>query len=97
MEELEQAMKKYNMGDDKSIKEIIAEVDTDRVCITLHYLVLVHFIYLLWHYHLFFLNILLTSLGRKNQLRRICSDDEEGKPRIGDKPTQSQYVKRWEG
>lgn len=31
MEELEQAMKKYNMGDDKSIKEIIAEVDTDRV------------------------------------------------------------------
>lgn len=33
MEELEQAMKKYNMGDDKSIKEIIAEVDTDRVCI----------------------------------------------------------------
>ncbi|KAH0941702.1 hypothetical protein HID58_001339 [Brassica napus] len=30
MEELEQAMKKYNMGDDKSIKEIIAEVDTDR-------------------------------------------------------------------
>ncbi|XP_018472312.2 calcium-dependent protein kinase 3 [Raphanus sativus] len=30
MDELEQAMKKYNMGDDKSIKEIIAEVDTDR-------------------------------------------------------------------
>jgi calcium-dependent protein kinase len=30
MEELELAMKKYNMGDDKSIKEIIAEVDTDR-------------------------------------------------------------------
>ena len=35
MEELEQAMKKYNMGDDKSIKEIIAEVDTDRVCLSL--------------------------------------------------------------
>lgn len=41
MEELEQAMKKYNMGDDKSIKEIIAEVDTDRVCIHKS-LVLVH-------------------------------------------------------
>lgn len=26
-----QALKKYNMGDDKTIKEIIAEVDTDRV------------------------------------------------------------------
>ncbi|TYJ06719.1 hypothetical protein E1A91_A12G254200v1 [Gossypium mustelinum] len=30
MEELEQALKKYNMGDEKTIKEIIAEVDTDR-------------------------------------------------------------------
>ncbi|KAE8683869.1 Calcium-dependent protein kinase 3 [Hibiscus syriacus] len=29
MEELEQALKKYNMGDEKTIKEIIAEVDTD--------------------------------------------------------------------
>ncbi|XP_010251583.1 PREDICTED: calcium-dependent protein kinase 1-like [Nelumbo nucifera] len=30
MEELEQALKKYNMGDTKTIKEIIAEVDTDH-------------------------------------------------------------------
>ncbi|KAL1108159.1 hypothetical protein V6Z11_D03G094300 [Gossypium hirsutum] len=30
MEELEQALRKYNMGDEKTIKEIIAEVDTDR-------------------------------------------------------------------
>ncbi|KAL4204056.1 hypothetical protein AMTRI_Chr01g107810 [Amborella trichopoda] len=30
MEELEQALKKYNMGDEKTINEIIAEVDTDR-------------------------------------------------------------------
>lgn len=32
MEELEHALKEYNMGDEKTIKEIIAEVDTDRVC-----------------------------------------------------------------
>lgn len=32
MEELEHALKKYNMGDEKTIKEIIAEVDSDRVC-----------------------------------------------------------------
>lgn len=31
MEELEQALKKYNMGDSKTIKEILAEVDTDNV------------------------------------------------------------------
>lgn len=31
MEELEQALKKYNMGDEQTIKEIIAEVDSDRV------------------------------------------------------------------
>ncbi|CAI9094213.1 OLC1v1029909C1 [Oldenlandia corymbosa var. corymbosa] len=30
MEELEQALRKYNMGDEKTIKEIIAEVDTDN-------------------------------------------------------------------
>ncbi|WOK99363.1 calcium-dependent protein kinase 1-like [Canna indica] len=30
IEELEQALKKYNMGDEKTIKEIIAEVDTDK-------------------------------------------------------------------
>lgn len=35
MEELEQALKKYNMGDEKTRKEIIAEVDTDRVCSSL--------------------------------------------------------------
>ncbi|KAL6280494.1 hypothetical protein ACE6H2_017375 [Prunus campanulata] len=29
VEELEQALKRYNMGDEKTIKEIIAEVDTD--------------------------------------------------------------------
>lgn len=28
---MEQALKKYNMGDEKTIKEIIAEVDTDKV------------------------------------------------------------------
>ncbi|XP_062146042.1 calcium-dependent protein kinase 1-like [Alnus glutinosa] len=30
MEELEHALKKYNMGDEKTIREIIAEVDTDN-------------------------------------------------------------------
>ncbi|KAL8138891.1 hypothetical protein V2J09_004892 [Rumex salicifolius] len=30
IEELEQALKKYNMGDERTIKEIIAEVDTDN-------------------------------------------------------------------
>ncbi|XP_057478166.1 calcium-dependent protein kinase 1-like [Actinidia eriantha] len=30
MEELEQALKKYNMGDEQTIKEILAEVDTDH-------------------------------------------------------------------
>ncbi|KAL0408112.1 UNVERIFIED_CONTAM: Calcium-dependent protein kinase [Sesamum radiatum] len=30
MEELEHALKEYNMGDAKTIKEILAEVDTDR-------------------------------------------------------------------
>ncbi|KAF6153270.1 hypothetical protein GIB67_000059 [Kingdonia uniflora] len=30
VEELEQALKKYNMGDEQTIKEIIAEVDTDN-------------------------------------------------------------------
>ncbi|KAL3499280.1 hypothetical protein ACH5RR_038373 [Cinchona calisaya] len=30
MEELEHALKEYNMGDEKTIKEIIAEVDTDN-------------------------------------------------------------------
>ncbi|CAK9324126.1 unnamed protein product, partial [Citrullus colocynthis] len=30
MEEVESALKKYNMGDEKTIKEIIAEVDTDN-------------------------------------------------------------------
>ncbi|KMZ60204.1 Calcium-dependent protein kinase 3 [Zostera marina] len=30
IEELEQALTKYNMGDEKTIKEIIAEVDTDN-------------------------------------------------------------------
>ncbi|KAL3498933.1 hypothetical protein ACH5RR_041665 [Cinchona calisaya] len=30
MEELEHALKEYNMGDEKTIKEIIAEVDTDH-------------------------------------------------------------------
>lgn len=32
MEELGNALKQYNMGDEKTIKEIIAEVDTDNVC-----------------------------------------------------------------
>jgi len=30
VDELEEALKKYDMGDDKTIKEIIAEVDTDH-------------------------------------------------------------------
>ncbi|MCH89558.1 calcium-dependent protein kinase 3-like, partial [Trifolium medium] len=30
MEELESALTKYNMGDEKTIKEIIAEVDSDN-------------------------------------------------------------------
>ncbi|KAE8675721.1 Calcium-dependent protein kinase 3 [Hibiscus syriacus] len=30
MEELEQALRKYNVGDEKTIKDIITEVDTDR-------------------------------------------------------------------
>ncbi|MTV29027.1 EF-hand domain-containing protein, partial [Nitriliruptoraceae bacterium ZYF776] len=30
VEELEHALKKYNMGDEKTIKEIISEVDTDN-------------------------------------------------------------------
>ena len=40
MEELGQALRKYNMGDEKTIKEIIAEVDTDRVCVTSLFLLL---------------------------------------------------------
>lgn len=31
MDELETAMKNYNMGDEATIKDIIAEVDTDNV------------------------------------------------------------------
>lgn len=31
MDELEHALKKYNISDEKTIKEIIAEVDTDNV------------------------------------------------------------------
>lgn len=30
-DELERAMKKYGMGDEATIKDIIAEVDTDNV------------------------------------------------------------------
>lgn len=33
MEELEQALVEYNMGDSRAIKDIIAEVDTDHVCL----------------------------------------------------------------
>ncbi|KAF9615023.1 hypothetical protein IFM89_021594 [Coptis chinensis] len=36
MDELEQALMKYNMGDAKTIQEIIAEVDTDNVPIIMH-------------------------------------------------------------
>lgn len=36
MEELESALKKYNMGDEETIKEIISEVDTDNVRSSLH-------------------------------------------------------------
>lgn len=43
MEELEQALKKYNMGDEKTRKEIIAEVDTDRVCSSLSILLWFNF------------------------------------------------------
>jgi hypothetical protein len=31
VDELEEALKKYDMGDEETIKEIIAEVDTDHV------------------------------------------------------------------
>lgn len=31
IEKLEHALKKYNMGDEKTVKEIVAEVDTDNV------------------------------------------------------------------
>ena len=31
VDELEQALKKYGIGDNKKIKEIIVEVDTDHV------------------------------------------------------------------
>ena len=31
VDELEEALKKYDMGDEATIKEIIAEVDTDHV------------------------------------------------------------------
>lgn len=31
MDELKSAMKEYGMGDETSIKEVIAEVDTDNV------------------------------------------------------------------
>lgn len=34
VDELEEALKKYDMGDDKTIKEIIAEVDTDHVSLS---------------------------------------------------------------
>lgn len=43
-EELESALKKYNMGDEKTIKEIIAEVDTDHVCCFLFIFFLVAYI-----------------------------------------------------
>lgn len=52
MEELEHALKKYNMGDEKTIKEIIAEVDTDHVsCTVIHIshlssLTVCHFLYI---------------------------------------------------
>ena len=89
MEELEQAMKKYNMGDDKSIKEIIAEVDTDRVRVIHTFIICISLVNnthsLLWIQNL---------SGRENKLRRVRSDDEEGKSRTGDEPTQSQHVKR---
>ena len=51
VDELEEALKKYDMGDEATIKEIIAEVDTDNVsnsskclnkftgcCLSIHYL-----------------------------------------------------------
>jgi hypothetical protein len=31
VDELEEALKKYDMGDEATVKEIIAEVDTDHV------------------------------------------------------------------
>jgi Ca2+-binding EF-hand superfamily protein len=34
VDELEEALRKYDMGDDKTIKDIIAEVDTDHVSIS---------------------------------------------------------------
>ena len=39
MEELENALKQYNMGDEKTIQEIIAEVDTDHVWFPFYYMI----------------------------------------------------------
>lgn len=44
MEELEHALQQYNMGDEKTIKEIIAEVDTDRVSYFSLSFFMVHFL-----------------------------------------------------
>lgn len=38
VDELEEALKKYDMGDEATIKEIIAEVDTDHVSNSTKYL-----------------------------------------------------------
>lgn len=49
MEELEHALKEYNMGDAKTIKEILAEVDTDNVRL-LFLLFLVRYFYIISKY-----------------------------------------------
>ena len=51
MEELEHALKKYNMGDEKTIKEIIAEVDTDHVCSYSSFMLVERFLFLAYHSH----------------------------------------------
>lgn len=52
MEELEHALKKYNMGDEKTIKEIIAEVDTDHVCsYSSSFMLVERILFLTYHSH----------------------------------------------
>ena len=58
MEELKQALKEYNMGDEQTIKEIISEVDVD--CVS--------FIY----FNSFFFPTLFSNLSKIHQLVFDC-------------------------
>lgn len=76
MEELEHALKEYNMGDAKTIKEILAEVDTDNVI----QLLFVNF----WIEVVFFISTLHSMAGWEDKLWGVCGDDEERQP--GNRP-----------